>query len=285
MKDKILFENNYENLKNSCCHSCRSKDHFIKDCPFIHFTPNRDLLFKKLQYSQPNDRNILFKRKPTKIFSRLNCLKYKDNLKKIRSKFKLEKRGMFMKMRELITIKEIYDFDKDFSSNQNLEFKDDSYIESEKSDLNLSKSLILQSDPEIEPKNKTHNENEEMDSPIASFNRLDKSKKSTLNLTSKNKTTKSAFKLEEYELNVIEKINERRAIILKKERTGLDIIKLKSYDLFDFEFETISFNNHYYYRNHNFDNCIFKFKKYLKNKERRRNKDKRDEGMMSPLFQ
>lgn len=63
LKDEIIFKNNFENIIS--CEFCHKPTHLPQICPKFHFIPDKDFLFKKINYSTPQTRT-LFRRKPKK---------------------------------------------------------------------------------------------------------------------------------------------------------------------------------------------------------------------------
>ncbi len=49
IKDKIIFNQDYEKLFVRC-QVCHQKNHLGKNCPIIHFIPDKEYVVKKYTY-------------------------------------------------------------------------------------------------------------------------------------------------------------------------------------------------------------------------------------------
>ena len=61
------------------CLSCEKDDHFLDECNFTHYIPDKIILFQKLFYSEYQERNICFrsttKRRKIKASSKIDFVK------------------------------------------------------------------------------------------------------------------------------------------------------------------------------------------------------------------
>ena len=78
IRDSLLFYNDYE-LSNMNCYSCGKCSHLIKNCPYLVYCPDRDLVIKREIYSQPQKRKTYARRNKKS----LNSLIIKNDLEEL----------------------------------------------------------------------------------------------------------------------------------------------------------------------------------------------------------
>ena len=61
MKHLIMMENKVTCLKRNCL-SCLSQRHLTKDCPLLHYIPDREKVIKKYDFAHPQTRDKKFVR-------------------------------------------------------------------------------------------------------------------------------------------------------------------------------------------------------------------------------
>ncbi|CAD8097297.1 unnamed protein product [Paramecium primaurelia] len=64
VRDSILLGENYQPAKLSC-YSCKKFNHLIKDCPVLHYVPDKERVIKKEYFPFCQERNLTYKRKRT----------------------------------------------------------------------------------------------------------------------------------------------------------------------------------------------------------------------------
>ncbi|KAL4485121.1 hypothetical protein ABPG73_015672 [Tetrahymena malaccensis] len=64
IRDKITFYKNFDDLGIKCI-SCNNKNHFLNDCPFIHYVADKEKIIKMHQLPSQNERQ---KEIPNKVF-------------------------------------------------------------------------------------------------------------------------------------------------------------------------------------------------------------------------
>ena len=61
IRDELKFINSFQSFKIACpC--CKSKQHFIDKCSFIHYRPDKDFIIKRFLYSSNQARNNAYSR-------------------------------------------------------------------------------------------------------------------------------------------------------------------------------------------------------------------------------
>lgn len=272
IKDKIIFENNLENLYSTCI-SCNRKDHIFEECPFIHYTANRQQILRKYLFSTFNNGNNLFIRKNPKIFSHLNCLKYKDNLNKVRKKFKNDKKELFLHLKE---------FYSEAPQNEESIYEEDYENTSFDSQSNMPlapKSQIFGSLNNIESENNNDKVEEmikEVHFPFSNQSLSPRSNNSSRKRTKKASTIlrDKLVKIESDEDNpppCIESIIIKRGIFLKQKTDTSFSNALKDFNIYSFDFEEKK-NYNFYYPQGNFENSLKKLTIFSKTQERKSRK-------------
>ena len=68
IKDEIILKDNYRSIAG--CYCCKKETHEIRDCPILHYIPDKDFIIRKNNYSVDQKREN-YKRRQKK---RLNAL-------------------------------------------------------------------------------------------------------------------------------------------------------------------------------------------------------------------
>ena len=79
MRDELLLYQNLSVLQQKCL-SCKSEHHFLINCPLINYKPNRELLIKKHNFSEFQERDLSFLR------HKRNAFHWKKDLSEIKLK-------------------------------------------------------------------------------------------------------------------------------------------------------------------------------------------------------
>jgi hypothetical protein len=61
MKNLVMLENNLSCLKQ-ICRSCHSQGHLTKDCPILHYIPDKEKVIKRFEFTHLQERNQTFVR-------------------------------------------------------------------------------------------------------------------------------------------------------------------------------------------------------------------------------
>ncbi len=59
IKDKIIFNEDFEDIRVRC-QVCYSKNHTSRNCPVLHFIPDKEYIVKKHVYPQSNVKLLMF---------------------------------------------------------------------------------------------------------------------------------------------------------------------------------------------------------------------------------
>ena len=57
-----MMENNSSCLKRGC-YTCSSAEHFTKECPWMHFTPDKEKVIKQYDFTHPQVRDAQYSRR------------------------------------------------------------------------------------------------------------------------------------------------------------------------------------------------------------------------------
>lgn len=254
INEKITQDKNYENL-DLPCYSCQKTWHPFNECPFLHYIPDHEKIINKNNYSKPNERKKFNRNK--KILSHLNTLKFKKVLeqhsKKFQSSFENYWRYSIKTNKEMTAMEE---------SSYNLE--EESISEYEEPDSPNLREIVSE---KTRKSSVIDSEPKEILSPTL-LTRLNNNQKSNQELEEQKKDSKESIDLERKE-------EIKRKIMVKKETQNLsqNDFNLKKKvvipDFFDFNFES-PLDCKKFYPEFNFKPSIMKFKKYLRNLQRKK---------------
>ena len=248
----MILEKKIEHVYKPC-YSCKRIGHFVHECPFLHFNCNKDHIIKKYIFSQPNDRDPSYRRNNS--FSNksihANSLISKKKiqiLKDIYEKNKIDRIFIEFQLKE---------------PNINLTFDEDDEL-NERGDSGVSSEM---NNPEAE---------ETKDSSLAikqnqlmpNFNKS-RSKKleSDDNINIKRNSFSKNTQNQEFEINLISKLRERKKILLNND-VPYSYSEDISCNLFDYEFDRKK-NYKVYYPNYNFDESLRNYIRFLRFREKK----------------
>lgn len=234
-----MFKQDYKCLFKKCS-SCNDPEHFLEECPFLHFIPNRDLIIRKHLYYQPSSRKPNYKRK-NRLKCKTNALK---SFGKLQSMFEKENPNKLQAMYFLQENKKSY-------MSSSVEDEDFSFAEGEDNEKENSQGKNSWVAGEIIEKE------EEKDISEREKEGFSQDYKITFVSEKTHNTQK-----EEFEKMFIDDFNLKRRLILNlgnNEKVGSN--------LFDFSFEKEQYFR-FYFNNGNFDNVLRHFKKMMKRKKK-----------------
>lgn len=213
--------------------------------------------------------NKFYIRKNPKIFFHLNCLKYKDNLNKVRKKFKKEKKELFSHLKELYSENPQNDDSIHEEDYENTSFDSQNNISS------VPKSQIFGSLNNIESENNDKVEEmiKEVHFPFSNQNISPRSNNSSRKKTKFPTLLKEKlFKLDEDNApHCIESIIIKRGIFLKQKNDTSLSNNLMDFNIYSFDFEEKK-NYSFYYPQGNFENSLKKLTIFSKMQERKSRK-------------